>query len=68
MHDLDDRLTEALLLDLLDMPISFHRCFIAITGRLTAALLLSHLWWVSEEASAAECVFRTMVNIYSGGT
>jgi DNA-binding transcriptional ArsR family regulator len=54
MHDLDDRLTEALLLDLLDMPISFHRCFIAITGRLTAALLLSHLWWVSEEASAAE--------------
>lgn len=41
--------TEALLLDLLDMPISFHRCFVALTGKVTAALLLSYLWWSGEE-------------------
>lgn len=43
--------TEALLLDLLDMPISFHRCFVALTGKVTAALLLSYLWWSGEDDS-----------------
>lgn len=41
--------TEALLLELLDMPISFHRCFVNLTGKVTAALLLSYLWWSDEE-------------------
>ena len=41
--------TEELLLELLDMPISFHRCFVGITGKVTAALLLSYLWWSTDE-------------------
>ena len=41
--------TDDLLLELLDMPISFQRCFVAITGKVTAALLLSYLWWAAEE-------------------
>jgi DNA-binding transcriptional ArsR family regulator len=44
--------TEDLLLELLDMPISFHRCFVAITGKVTAALLLSYLWWAANETGA----------------
>lgn len=42
--------TEELLLELLDMPISFHRCFVAITGKVTSALLLSYLWWSANDA------------------
>jgi hypothetical protein len=41
---------EALLFELLDMPISFYRCFVTLTGKVTAALLLSYLWWTEEEA------------------
>lgn len=45
--------SEALLLEVLDMPINFHRCFVSITGKVTAALLLSYLWWSSDEAARA---------------
>jgi len=49
----DDRSeTDDLLLELLDMPISFHRCFVAISGKVTAALLLSYLWWAADEAGS----------------
>jgi len=34
------------LLQLLDRPIAFHRCFVTLTGSVTAALLLSQaLYW-----------------------
>lgn len=46
--------TEELLLELLDMPISFHRCFVAISGKVTAALLLSYLWWAPDGADPEE--------------
>jgi hypothetical protein len=42
--------SEALLLELLDMPISFHRCLVPLTGKVTAALLLSYLLWNEDEA------------------
>lgn len=32
------------ILDLLDRPIAFHRCFVRITGSVTAALMLSQAW------------------------
>lgn len=43
---------DELLLELLDIPISFHRSFVTVTGRLTAALLLSYLWWPDEDERA----------------
>lgn len=46
--------TEELLLELLDMPISFHRCFVGITGKVTAALLLSYLWWSTDEPGPSQ--------------
>ena len=34
------------LLQLLDRPIAFHRCFVTLTGSVTAALMLSQaLYW-----------------------
>lgn len=35
------RLTSSLVLELFDMPITFHRCLVAVTGSVTAALMLS---------------------------
>ena len=35
------RLNPELLLQILDLPVSFHRCLVPITGSVTAALLLS---------------------------
>jgi len=37
-----------LLLDIFDLPISFHRCLVPITGGVTAALMLSQAIWTSE--------------------
>lgn len=33
--------TESLLLEVFDMPVSFHRCLVPVTGSVTAALMLS---------------------------
>ena len=40
--------TAELLLDVFDLPISFHRCLVPITGGVTAALMLSQAIWISE--------------------
>ena len=37
-----------LLLDIFDLPISFHRCLVPVTGGVTAALMLSQAIWTSE--------------------
>jgi hypothetical protein len=35
-------ITTELLMQVFDMPVSFHRCLIPLTGGVTAALMLSH--------------------------
>ena len=44
------RLNPELLLQILDLPVSFHRCLVPITGSVTAALLLSQAICVAQEA------------------
>lgn len=44
------RLNPELLLQILDLPVSFHRCLIPITGSVTAALLLSQAISTAQEA------------------
>jgi hypothetical protein len=40
------QLSHLQLLELLDRPIAFHRCFVTLTGSITAALMLSQaLYW-----------------------
>ena len=41
--------TAQLLLDVFDLPITFHRCLVPITGSVTAALMLSEAIWISEQ-------------------
>ncbi len=41
-------ITANLLLDVFDLPVSFHRCLVPITGGVTAALMLSQAIWASE--------------------
>jgi len=40
--------TENLLLDVFDPPVSFHRCLVPVTGSVTAALMLSQAIWSSQ--------------------
>lgn len=44
------RLNPELLLQILDLPVSFHRCLVPITGSVTAALLLSQAICTAQEA------------------
>ena len=44
------RLNPELLLQILDLPVSFHRCLVPITGSVTAALLLSQAICNAQEA------------------
>ena len=44
------RLNPELLLQMLDLPVSFHRCLVPITGSVTAALLLSQAICTAQEA------------------
>ena len=46
-------ITETLLLDVFDLPVSFHRCLVPVTGSVTAALMLSQAIW-SSQASEPE--------------
>lgn len=48
----DEVVQRQLLLDVFDLPVSFHRSLIPITGSVTAALLLSHAIWNTQEAEA----------------
>lgn len=43
------RITTDLLLQLFDLPVSFHRCLVPITGGVTAALMLSQAIWTTQE-------------------
>ena len=47
------RLSPELLLQILDLPVSFHRCLVPITGSVTAALLLSQAICTAQEADLA---------------
>jgi hypothetical protein len=37
-----------LLLEVFDLPVSFHRCLVPITGGVTAALMLSQAIWTTQ--------------------
>jgi hypothetical protein len=41
--------TAELLLQVFDLPVSFHRCLVPITGGITAALMLSQAIWTTQE-------------------
>ena len=43
-----EAITAQLLLDIFDLPVSFHRCLIPITGSVTAALMLSQAIWTTQ--------------------
>ena len=45
-------ITTDLLLQLFDLPVSFHRCLVPITGGVTAALMLSQAIWTTQELDA----------------
>jgi hypothetical protein len=42
-----------LLLEVFDLPVSFHRCLVPISGGVTAALMLSQAIWTTQEIDAA---------------
>ena len=42
-----------LLLQVFDLPVSFHRCLVPITGGVTAALMLSQAIWITHELDPA---------------
>ena len=42
-------ITTDLLLQVFDLPVSFHRCLVPITGGVTAALMLSQAIWSTQE-------------------
>ena len=46
-------ITAELLLDVFDLPVSFHRCLVPITGGVTAALMLSQAIWTSQSIEPA---------------
>lgn len=41
-------ITPQLLLEVFDIPVSFHRCLVPITGGVTSALLLSQAIWITQ--------------------
>ena len=47
------QLTPELLLQVLDLPLSFHRCLVPITGSVTAALWLSQAIYTTQELDPA---------------
>ena len=54
-------ITAELLLEVFDLPVSFHRCLVPITGGVTSALLLSQAIWTTQslDASAGGWFTRT---------
>jgi hypothetical protein len=49
----DLRITPQLLLEVFDIPVSFHRCLVPITGGVTPALMLSQAIWTSQALEPA---------------
>jgi hypothetical protein len=43
-----------LLLQVFDLPVSFHRCLVPVTGGVTAALMLSQAIWIAQELDPAD--------------
>ncbi len=41
-------ITPELLLEVFDLPVTFHRCLVPITGGVTAALMLSQAIWTAQ--------------------
>ena len=41
-------ITTELLLEVFDMPVSFHRCLVPVAGGVTPALMLSQAIWTSQ--------------------
>ena len=46
-------ITAELLLEVFDLPVSFHRCLVPITGGVTAALMLSQAIWMTQTIAPA---------------
>ena len=46
-------ITTALLLEVFDSPVTFHRCLVPITGGVTAALMLSQAIWTTQTLDLA---------------
>lgn len=42
-----------LLLEVFDLPVTFHRCLVPITGGVTAALMLSQAIWITQTIERA---------------
>ena len=41
-------ITTDLLLEIFDIPVSFHRCLVPVTGGITSALMLSQAIWTTQ--------------------
>lgn len=41
-------ITTELLLEIFDIPVSFHRCLVPVTGGITSALMLSQAIWTTQ--------------------
>ena len=41
-------ITTDLLLEIFDIPVSFHRCLVPVTGGITSALMLSQAIWTMQ--------------------
>ena len=55
VHSTSPRLTPSLVLEVFDLPITFHRCLVRVTGSVTAALMLSQaMAWTEDLASEVE--------------
>ena len=55
VHTTLPRLTPSLVLEIFDLPITFHRCFVRVTGSVTAALMLSQaMAWTEQLAPEVE--------------
>ena len=46
-------ITAELLLEVFDLPVSFHRCLVPITGGVTLALMLSQAIWTTQAIERA---------------
>ena len=55
VHSTSPRLTPSLVLEVFDLPITFHRCLVRVTGSVTAALMLSQaMAWTEDLAPEVE--------------
>ena len=46
------RITTELLLEVFDIPVSFHRCLVPVSGGITSALMLSQAIWITHTLDA----------------